>query len=93
MLKRTLRGEMMVQVQKLTGAFYCVHTAKNSVSTSQTALCRSSQPLVGLRSRSVEDEQMVQAIVDANPNSEFIYVIDTRPKVWADSVLPCFCLA
>jgi len=24
---------------------------------------------------------MIQAIVNANPNSEFIYVVDTRPKV------------
>ena len=48
---------------------------------SQTALCRCSQPLGGLIKRSVEDEQMIQAIVDANPNKKFMYCVDTRPKV------------
>lgn len=24
---------------------------------------------------------MIKAIINANPNSEFIYVVDTRPKV------------
>ena len=31
--------------------------------------------------RSLEDEQMIQAIVDANPNKDFMYCVDTRPKV------------
>ena len=31
--------------------------------------------------RSVEDEQMIQAIVDANPSKDFMYCVDTRPKV------------
>ena len=47
----------------------------------QTALCRCSQPLGGLTKRSLEDEQMIQAIVDANPNENFMYCVDTRPKV------------
>ena len=29
----------------------------------------------------MEDELMVQNILEANPNSEYMYVIDTRPKV------------
>ena len=38
---------------------------------------------MGLRGgRSLEDEQMIQCIVDANPNADIMYMIDTRPKVW-----------
>lgn len=44
-------------------------------------MCRSSQPLVGLRGRSLEDERMIQCICDANPNADVMYMIDTRPKV------------
>lgn len=47
----------------------------------QAAICRCSQPLSGLNSRCMEDEQMLQAICQANPNCPFIYVVDTRPKV------------
>ncbi|XP_062844357.1 myotubularin-related protein 8 isoform X2 [Trichomycterus rosablanca] len=47
----------------------------------KAAICRCSQPLSGLSSRCVEDEQMLQAISEANPNSPFIYVVDTRPKL------------
>ena len=47
----------------------------------QTALCRCSQPLGGLMKRSLEDELMIKAIVDANPDKNFMYCVDTRPKV------------
>uniref|UniRef100_A0A8C1F6R0 Myotubularin related protein 8 n=2 Tax=Cyprinus carpio TaxID=7962 RepID=A0A8C1F6R0_CYPCA len=47
----------------------------------EAAICRCSQPLSGLTSRCVEDEQMLQAISEANPNCPFIYVVDTRPKL------------
>uniref|UniRef100_A0A8C1GMM8 Myotubularin related protein 8 n=1 Tax=Cyprinus carpio TaxID=7962 RepID=A0A8C1GMM8_CYPCA len=47
----------------------------------KAAICRCSQPLSGLTSRCVEDEQMLQAISEANPNCPFIYVVDTRPKL------------
>lgn len=53
----------------------------------KSALCRSSQPLVGLRGRSTEDERMIQCIVEANPNADVMYMIDTRPKVRLHSVL------
>lgn len=51
----------------------------------QAALCRCSQPLAGFSARCLEDEQMLQAIREANPGSPFMYVVDTRPKVppWA----------
>ncbi|XP_045142488.1 myotubularin-related protein 7 isoform X2 [Echinops telfairi] len=45
------------------------------------SICRSSQPLSGFSARCLEDEQMLQAIRKANPGSNFIYVVDTRPKL------------
>ncbi|XP_052401413.1 myotubularin-related protein 7 isoform X1 [Carassius gibelio] len=45
------------------------------------SICRSSQPLSGFSARSSEDEQMLQAIMKSNPLSEFMYVVDTRPKL------------
>ncbi|KAI4880105.1 hypothetical protein NFI96_031690, partial [Prochilodus magdalenae] len=45
------------------------------------AVCRSSQPLSGFSARSLEDEQMLQAIMKSNPASEYMYVVDTRPKL------------
>ncbi|XP_076869711.1 myotubularin-related protein 7b isoform X2 [Brachyhypopomus gauderio] len=45
------------------------------------AVCRSSQPLSGFSARSLEDEQMLQAIMKSNPASEYVYVVDTRPKL------------
>uniref|UniRef100_A0A452I1A5 Uncharacterized protein n=1 Tax=Gopherus agassizii TaxID=38772 RepID=A0A452I1A5_9SAUR len=45
------------------------------------SICRSSQPLSGFSARCLEDEQMLQAIRKANPGSNFIYVVDTRPKI------------
>ncbi|XP_045078724.1 myotubularin-related protein 7b isoform X1 [Coregonus clupeaformis] len=45
------------------------------------AICRCSQPLSGFSARSQEDEQMLQAIMKSNPGSDYIYVVDTRPKL------------
>ncbi|XP_033081972.1 myotubularin-related protein 7 [Trachypithecus francoisi] len=45
------------------------------------SICRSSQPLSGFSARCLEDEQMLQAIRKANPGSDFVYVVDTRPKL------------
>lgn len=47
----------------------------------QAALCRCSQPLSGFSARCVEDEQLLNGIVQANPNAKFMYVVDTRPRV------------
>uniref|UniRef100_A0A671WE34 Myotubularin related protein 7a n=1 Tax=Sparus aurata TaxID=8175 RepID=A0A671WE34_SPAAU len=44
------------------------------------AICRSSQPLSGFSARCLEDEQMLEAILRSNPRSDFMYVVDTRPK-------------
>ncbi|XP_058495983.1 myotubularin-related protein 7b isoform X2 [Solea solea] len=45
------------------------------------AVCRCSQPLSGFSGRSQEDEMMLQAVMKSNPGSDFIYVVDTRPKL------------
>lgn len=52
-------------------------------SKTQAAICRCSQPLSGFRARCVEDEQMLHCILKSNPskNSDFMYVVDTRPKI------------
>ncbi|XP_072322060.1 phosphatidylinositol-3-phosphate phosphatase MTMR7-like, partial [Eucyclogobius newberryi] len=45
------------------------------------AVCRCSQPLSGFSGRCQEDEIMLQAIMKSNPGSDYIYVVDTRPKL------------
>ncbi|KAM9313819.1 myotubularin-related protein 7b isoform 2-T2 [Pholidichthys leucotaenia] len=44
------------------------------------AVCRCSQPLSGFSGRCQEDEMMLQAVMKSNPGSDYIYVVDTRPK-------------
>lgn len=45
------------------------------------AMCRCSQPLAGFSARCMEDEQMLQDILLANKGSNFMYVVDTRPRI------------
>ncbi|XP_026534365.1 myotubularin-related protein 8, partial [Notechis scutatus] len=45
------------------------------------AICRCSQPLSGFSTRCLEDEQLLQAIREAKAGSQFLYVVDTRPKL------------
>lgn len=47
----------------------------------QAAICRCSQPLAGFSARCVEDEQMLNCILRANPNAKHMYVVDTRPRI------------
>ncbi|XP_041360030.1 myotubularin-related protein 6-like isoform X2 [Gigantopelta aegis] len=47
----------------------------------QAAIMRCSQPLAGFSARCVEDEQMLQSLLKANPKSNIMYVVDTRPKI------------
>lgn len=50
--------------------------------TNEASICRCSQPLSGFNNRSVEDEQLLQHIKDANPNDKKeLYIVDTRPKI------------
>lgn len=45
------------------------------------AICRCSQPLSGFSARCVEDEQLLTCILKASPNSNVLYVVDTRPRI------------
>ncbi|XP_023380788.1 myotubularin-related protein 8 isoform X3 [Pteropus vampyrus] len=45
------------------------------------AICRCSQPLSGFYTRCVDDELLLEAISRTNPGSQFMYVVDTRPKL------------
>lgn len=48
----------------------------------QAAICRCSQPLSGFNNRSLEDEQLLEHITNANPNGrKDLYIVDTRPKI------------
>lgn len=47
----------------------------------QAAICRCSQPLSGFYTRCIDDELLLEAIRQTNPGSQFLYVVDTRPKV------------
>ncbi|CAH8846879.1 unnamed protein product [Trichobilharzia szidati] len=47
----------------------------------KSALCRSSQPLAGFSSKSTEDQVLFEAIRNSNPESNILYVVDTRPAI------------
>lgn len=47
----------------------------------KASISRCSQPLSGFSARCVEDEKMLNNILRTNPNANFMYVVDTRPKV------------
>lgn len=49
--------------------------------SNQASISRCSQPLSGFSARCLEDEQMLEAIRNTNPNNKFMYVVDTRPRV------------
>ncbi|XP_054707043.1 myotubularin-related protein 6-like [Uloborus diversus] len=45
------------------------------------AICRCSQPLSGFSARCPEDERLLDCILKSSPNGEYMYVVDTRPKI------------
>ncbi|XP_023489700.1 phosphatidylinositol-3,5-bisphosphate 3-phosphatase MTMR8 isoform X2 [Equus przewalskii] len=45
------------------------------------AICRCSQPLSGFNTRCIDDELLLEAISQTNPGGQFMYVVDTRPKL------------
>ncbi|XP_065201150.1 myotubularin-related protein 6 isoform X2 [Planococcus citri] len=47
----------------------------------KAVICRCSQPLSGFSARCEEDEQLLNCILQANPNCSFMYVVDTRPRI------------
>uniref|UniRef100_U5EVV2 phosphatidylinositol-3,5-bisphosphate 3-phosphatase n=1 Tax=Corethrella appendiculata TaxID=1370023 RepID=U5EVV2_9DIPT len=49
--------------------------------SNKASISRCSQPLSGFSARCLEDEQMLEAIRKTNPNVNFMYVVDTRPRI------------
>ncbi|XP_075166407.1 myotubularin related protein 6 isoform X2 [Haematobia irritans] len=49
--------------------------------SNKASICRCSQPLSGFSARCLEDEQMFEAIRKTNPNTDYMYVVDTRPRI------------
>ncbi|KAI5739479.1 hypothetical protein M8J77_019748 [Diaphorina citri] len=49
--------------------------------SNQAVICRCSQPLSGFSARCLEDEQLLNCILRTNPGSNFMYVVDTRPRI------------
>ncbi|XP_030557838.1 myotubularin-related protein 6 isoform X3 [Drosophila novamexicana] len=47
----------------------------------KASICRCSQPLSGFSARCLEDEQMLEAIRKTNPNTDYMFVVDTRPRI------------
>lgn len=47
----------------------------------RASISRCSQPLSGFSARCLEDEQMLNHVLRTNKNSNFMYVVDTRPKI------------
>lgn len=50
----------------------------------KASISRCSQPLSGFSARCMEDEKMLEEIRKTNPNSNILYVVDTRPRVSSD---------
>lgn len=47
----------------------------------QPAIYHCSQPLSGFYTHCIDDELLLEVISQTNPESQFMYVVDTRPKV------------
>ncbi|XP_039294729.1 myotubularin-related protein 6 isoform X1 [Nilaparvata lugens] len=47
----------------------------------KAAISRCSQPLSGFSARCLEDEQMLNCVLQANPGPGYMYVVDTRHKI------------
>ncbi|XP_058791089.1 myotubularin-related protein 6 [Phymastichus coffea] len=48
---------------------------------SKASICRCSQPLSGFNARCLKDEQMLYNLLCTNPNSKYLYIVDTRPRI------------
>lgn len=49
--------------------------------SNKASICRCSQPLSGFSARCLEDEQMLEAIRKTNQTTDYMYVVDTRPRI------------
>ena len=47
----------------------------------QKCALRCSQPLSGINGRSPEDEAYINCILESNPAANYLYIVDTRPKI------------
>jgi hypothetical protein len=47
----------------------------------KASISRCSQPLSGFSARCLEDEKMLNHVLRTNPNANYMFVVDTRPKV------------
>ncbi|XP_030749831.1 myotubularin-related protein 6 [Sitophilus oryzae] len=72
--KKTLRGSSGFRSKGRLPVLSYLHNNKSSIS-------RCSQPLSGFSARCDEDECMLNHILKTNPNSNYMYVVDTRPKI------------
>lgn len=72
--KAILLGSSRFRSKGRLPALTYLHPNKASIS-------RCSQPLAGFSARCVEDEQLLQEVRKTNPNSNILYVVDTRPRV------------
>ncbi|KAF7280256.1 hypothetical protein GWI33_006252 [Rhynchophorus ferrugineus] len=72
--KTTLRGSSGFRSKGRLPVLSYLHHNKASIS-------RCSQPLSGFSARCLEDEKMLNHVLRTNPNSSFMYVVDTRPKI------------
>lgn len=76
----TIRGCARFRSRSRLPVLTYLHT-KAGAGRVGAAIVRCSQPLSGLSNRSEEDERMLKAILDANPHSDRLCIVDTRPKV------------
>ncbi|XP_068907675.1 myotubularin-related protein 8 isoform X1 [Tenebrio molitor] len=47
----------------------------------KASISRCSQPLSGFSARCLEDEKMLNHVLRTNPNANYMFVVDTRPKI------------
>ncbi|XP_014211423.1 myotubularin-related protein 6 [Copidosoma floridanum] len=49
--------------------------------SNKASICRCSQPLSGFNARCLKDEQMLYNLLCTNPDSKYLCVVDTRPRI------------
>ncbi|KAH9408592.1 Myotubularin- protein 6 [Tyrophagus putrescentiae] len=70
----TIQGSANFRSKSRLPVLTYLHSNKASIS-------RCAQPLAGFNARCVEDERLLDCIRQTNPNSNLLYVVDTRPKL------------
>lgn len=70
----TIKGSANFRSKSRLPVLTYLHPNKASIS-------RCAQPLAGFNARCVEDERLLDCIRETNPNSDILFVVDTRPKI------------